>query len=149
MNKNPLLVIFLTVFVDLVGFGIIIPLSPYLARQYGASAFEIGLMMAAYSLMQFIFSPFWGALSDRHGRRPILLMSIFATSLCHLLFYFSTTFWMLFVSRALAGLFSANISTASAFIADVTPAKDRSKNMGLIGAAFGLGFVFGPALGGA
>jgi multidrug resistance protein len=148
MNKNPLVVIFLTVFVDLVGFGIIIPLSPFLARQFGASAFEIGLLMAAYSGMQFIFSPFWGGWSDRLGRRPILLLSIGATALSHLLFYFSTSLWMLFVARALAGLFSANISTASAFIADVTPAKDRSKNMGLIGAAFGLGFVLGPALGG-
>ncbi len=148
MNKNPLAVIFLTVFVDLVGFGIIIPLSPFLARKFGASAFEIGLLMAAYSGMQFIFSPFWGGWSDRLGRRPILLMSIGATALAHLMFYFSTTLWMLFLARALAGLFSANISTASAFIADVTDAKDRSKNMGLIGAAFGLGFVLGPALGG-
>ncbi len=148
MNKKPLLIIFLTVFVDLVGFGIVIPLSPYLARQYGATAFEVGLLLAIYSGMQFLFSPFWGGLSDRFGRRPILLMSIIMTALANLLFFFANSLTLLYVSRALAGAFSANIATAAAFIADVTDEKDRSKNMGLIGAAFGLGFVLGPAIGG-
>jgi len=148
VNKNPLAVIFLTVFLDLVGFGIIIPLSPYLAREFGASAFEVGLLMAVYSGMQFLFSPFWGGLSDRVGRRPVLLVSIAGTALAHTLFYFADHLWLLFVARILAGVFSANISTAMAYIADVTPAQDRSKSMGLIGAAFGLGFVLGPAIAG-
>ncbi len=148
MNKKPLIIIFLTVFVDLVGFGIIIPLTPYLARYYHATAFDIGLLMAIYSGMQFLFSPLWGGLSDRFGRRPILLMSIAMTALANLVFFYANSLPMLFVSRALAGAFSANIATSAAFIADVTEQKDRSKNMGLIGAAFGLGFVLGPALGG-
>lgn len=148
MSNKPLLVIFLTVFIDLVGFGIIIPMSPYLARQFGASPFEVGLLMAVYSGMQFIISPLWGQISDRVGRRPILLLSILGTACAHLLFYFSPTLIWLFVARILAGIFSANISTATAYIADVTDVKSRSKNMGLIGMAFGLGFVLGPALGG-
>ena len=148
MKKSPLAVIFLTVFLDLVGFGIIIPLSPYLAREFGASAFEVGMLMAVYSAMQFLFSPFWGGLSDRLGRRPILLVSIAGTALAHTLFYFAHDLWLLFLARTLAGIFGANISTAMAYIADVTSEKDRSKNMGLIGAAFGLGFVLGPAIAG-
>jgi DHA1 family tetracycline resistance protein-like MFS transporter len=148
MQKKPLLVIFLTVFIDLVGFGIIIPLSPYLARTYGASPLHVGLLMAIFSTMQFLFSPVWGRISDRVGRRPVLLISIAGTALAHLLFYFASELVMLFVARALAGIFSANISTAMAYIADVTNEKDRSKNMGLIGAAFGLGFICGPVLGG-
>ena len=148
MKKNLLAVIFLTVFLDLVGFGIIIPLSPYLAREFGASAYEVGMLMAVYSAMQFLFSPFWGGLSDRLGRRPILLVSIAGTALAHTLFYFAHDLWLLFLARTLAGIFGANISTAMAYIADVTSEKDRSKNMGLIGAAFGLGFVLGPAIAG-
>ncbi len=148
MNKKPLLIIFLTVFVDLVGFGIVIPMSPYLARTYGATAFEVGLLLAIYSAMQFFFSPVWGGLSDRFGRRPILLMSIIMTAASNLLFFYANSLLLLFVSRALAGAFSANIATSAAFIADVTDEKSRSKNMGLIGAAFGLGFVLGPAIGG-
>lgn len=148
MNKKPLLVIFLTVFLDLVGFGIIIPLSPFLARQFGASAFEVGVLMAVYSAMQFLFSPLWGRLSDRVGRRPVLLISIAGTALAHLLFYFAPSFFILILARLFAGVFSANISTAMAYIADVTGPQERSKSMGLIGAAFGLGFVLGPALGG-
>lgn len=148
MKNRSLLIIFLTVLMDLIGFGIIIPLSPYLARQYGASAFQVGLLMAIYSGMQFIFSPLWGGLSDRWGRRPILLLSILGTAVGHFLFYSADTMFMLFFARFLAGIFSANISTAAAVIADVTPPQERSKNMGLIGAAIGLGFVIGPALGG-
>ncbi|MCB0350063.1 MAG: MFS transporter [Bdellovibrionales bacterium] len=148
MSKRPIFVIFLTVFIDLVGFGIIIPLSPYLARTFGATPFEIGLLMAVYSAMQFLFSPFWGRISDRVGRRPILLLSIAGTGLAHLLFYYADHLWILFLARTLAGVFGANISTAMAYIADITSEKDRSKSMGLIGAAFGLGFICGPALGG-
>jgi DHA1 family tetracycline resistance protein-like MFS transporter len=147
-RKKALIVVFITVFIDLVGFGIIIPLSPYLSRHFGASALEVGLLMAIYSAMQFLFSPFWGQLSDRWGRRPIMLISIFVAALSHLAFAFSTQYWMLFVARLFAGIGGANISTAMAYMADISSEKDRSKTMGLIGAAFGLGFVFGPFLGG-
>jgi MFS family permease len=146
--KKPLLVIFLTVFIDLVGFGIIIPLSPYLASHFGASAFKIGLLMAIYSAMQFLFSPFWGGLSDRYGRRPIILVSLLGAGFAHLTFAFATTYTMLFMARLFAGIFGANISTAMAYIADITEPNERSKGMGMIGAAFGLGFILGPALGG-
>ena len=148
MSNKPKLVLFLTVFLDLVGFGIIIPLSPYLSRQFGADAFEIGLLMAVYSAMQFLFNPFWGKISDRYGRRPIILMSVLGAGLSHLAFSFGNTFTILFIARMFAGIFGANISTAMAAMADLSEDKDRSKAMGLIGAAFGLGFVFGPFLGG-
>lgn len=148
LKSSPVLVVFLIVFIDLVGFGIIIPLGPYYATHVGASPAEVGVLMAIYSLMQFVFSPFWGKLSDKIGRRPILLMSLLGSSLSYLFFAFSTQFWMLLVARAFAGFFTANISTAMAYIADVTDEKDRSKGMGLIGAAFGLGFIMGPAIGG-
>lgn len=147
IKNKPLIVIFLTVFIDLIGFGIIIPLSPYLARDFGADAFQVGLLMTVYSGAQFLFSPMWGQLSDRWGRRPIILMSLVGAGLSHFLFAFSTSYEMLFLARLLAGIFGANISTAMAYIADITDEKDRSKNMGLVGAAFGLGFVLGPALG--
>jgi len=148
MHKKPFLVIFLTVFLDLVGFGIIIPLSPYLAREYGASAFHVGLLMAIYSGFQFLFAPFWGQLSDRWGRRPIILISLMGSVVSHSLFAFAGSLSLLFIARALAGIFGANISAAMAYMADLTGSKERSKAMGLIGAAFGLGFVFGPFLGG-
>ncbi|MEQ1878529.1 MAG: MFS transporter, partial [Bdellovibrionia bacterium] len=147
-NKSALTIIFLTVFIDLVGFGIIIPLSPYLAKTYGATPFEVGLLMAIYSLAQFIFSPIWGRLSDRIGRRPVILISLFGTGIAHLIFAWSTTLEMLFISRAFAGIAGGNLSAAMAYVADVTGTKDRSKGMGMIGAAFGLGFILGPVLGG-
>ncbi|MEK7355432.1 MAG: MFS transporter, partial [Bdellovibrionota bacterium] len=146
-RRSPLGVIFLTVFIDLVGFGIIIPLSPYLAREFDATPFEIGLLLSVYSVMQFLFSPFWGRLSDRIGRRPVILMSLLGGSASYLLFAFSQSLTLLFVARGLAGLFGGNISTAHAYIADVTKPEDRSKGMGLLGAAFGLGFIFGPLIG--
>lgn len=145
---SPLVVIFLTIFIDLVGFGIIIPLSPFLSRNFGASPAQIGWLMAIYSLMQFVFAPFWGKLSDRIGRRPIMLVSIFGGFGSYVLFAFATSFAGLFVARMFAGICGANVSTAMAYIADVSSEKDRSKSMGLIGAAFGLGFIFGPVIGG-
>lgn len=145
---SPKVIIFITVFIDLIGFGIIIPLSPFLATKFGADALQVGLLMSIYSLMQFLFAPFWGQLSDTHGRRPIILLSLFGAAASHLLFAFGDHLWVLFLARGLAGLFGANISTAMAYIADVTDEKDRSKGMGMIGAAFGLGFMLGPFLGG-
>jgi multidrug resistance protein len=137
----------LTILLDLLGFGMILPLLPFYALTYGASALEIGLLSSVYSLGQFLFAPLWGQLSDRWGRRPVLLASIFATSVAHLLLALAPTLWMLFLARAAAGIFAANYSTAQAYVADVTEGKDRAKGMGLVGAAFGLGFVLGPAMG--
>lgn len=126
----------------------IIPVNPYLASQYGATPAQVGLLLTTYSLFQFIFSPFWGALSDRFGRRPILLTTLAGGAVAYTCYGFATSLEMLFVARGLAGFFGANISTASAYIADITPPEDRAKGMGLVGAAFGLGFIFGPVLGG-
>lgn len=148
MKDKRLLIIFLTVFIDLVGFGIIIPLNPYLAEAFGASPFQVGLLMSVYSLMQFLFSPIWGQLSDRYGRRPIILMSLLGAALAHTGFAFASQFGGLVLARGLAGLFGGNISTAMAYIADITDEKNRSKGMGLVGAAFGMGFLLGPMIGG-
>ncbi len=143
-----MLIIFMTVFIDLLGFGIIIPLTPYLARHFSASPFQIGFLMSIYSIMQFLFSPFWGGWSDKIGRRPIILLSLLGGAGSYLVFGFATNFWTLVVARGLAGLFGGNISAAHAYIADITTEKDRSKGMGMLGAAFGLGFIFGPLIGG-
>lgn len=126
----------------------IIPLIPYLAKEYQASGTEIGLLMSLFSLMQFIFSPWWGRLSDRVGRKPVMLTSIFGVFCSYILFSFSQTLASLFLARGLAGFFSANISVAQAYVADTTDKGGRSVAMGLIGAAFGLGFICGPLLGG-
>ena len=150
MKRSPLLVIFITVFIDLVGFGIVIPVLPFYAQgtKFGATPREVGLLFASYSVMQLIFAPVLGRLSDKYGRRPVLLISLIGTSLGFLILGFATTLWMLFLGRIIDGISGGNISTAQAYIADVTTKEDRAKGMGLIGAAFGLGFVFGPAIGG-
>ena len=150
MKRSPLLVIFITVFIDLVGFGIVIPVLPFYAEgtKFGATPREVGLLFASYSVMQLIFAPVLGRLSDKYGRRPVLLISLIGTSLGFLILGFATTLWMLFLGRIIDGISGGNISTAQAYIADVTTKEDRAKGMGLIGAAFGLGFVFGPAIGG-
>lgn len=147
-QKRALKLIFFTILLDLIGFGIILPLLPYLARQFSASPLEIGLLMTIFSLMQFLFSPLWGKLSDRFGRRPIILISLVGAIISYMSFAFSTSLWMLFAARGLAGFFAANISAAQAYIADITSKEQRSVGMGLIGAAFGLGFVLGPVLAG-
>lgn len=146
--SSPLGIIFLTVFIDLIGFGMIIPILPLYARDLGASGQTIGWLVGIYSLMQFIFSPLFGKLSDRVGRRPILLFSIIGTSVGFLIMGLAHTLWLLFAARIIDGASGGNISTAQAYIADVTAPENRSKSMGLIGAAFGLGFTFGPAIGG-
>lgn len=147
-SKLPLLLIFLTVFIDLIGFGIIIPLMPMFAEKFGANALTVGLLLTTYSLMQFIFTPFWGRLSDNIGRRPVLLISLSASAIGYLIWGFSNSLEMLFLSRLVAGFGNANLAVAQAYIADITTAENRAKGMGLVGAAFGLGFVFGPAIGG-
>src|ERR1035438_7009478 len=156
MNRKPsLLVVFLTVFIDLIGFGIVVPLVPIFSRHYGASGWVIGAIIPSFSAMQFVFSPIWGRLSDRHGRRPILLISTAGAALSYVLFAIGSGFenhaaalWALLVARAFAGICGANITVAQAYIADITPPENRSKRMALIGVAFGLGFIFGPAIGG-
>ena len=148
MKKNPLIAVFLVVFIDLVGFGIVIPILPYYAKSFGAEATTLGWLMMCYSGMQFLFSPFWGSLSDRIGRRPVILTCLIGISASMALLGFAKSLVWLFAARLLAGFFGANISTAAAYIADVTKPEDRAKGMGMIGAAFGLGFLFGPALGG-
>src|SRR3989475_4127735 len=150
MKRSPLLVIFITVFIDLVGFGIVIPVLPYYAEgtKFGATPSQVGLLFASYSIMQLVFAPVLGRLSDKYGRRPVLLTSLLGTSVGFLILGFATALWMLFLGRIIDGISGGNISTAQAYIADVTTKENRAKGMGLIGAAFGLGFVFGPAIGG-
>jgi len=141
-------VLFLIVVVDLIGFGIIIPLLPFYAEHYQASPAQVGLLMAIYSAAQFISAPFWGRLSDRIGRRPVLLGTIFAASLSYIWLGFADSLIMLFAARAVGGLMAGNISTAFAYAADMTTKENRAKGMGMIGAAFSIGFILGPALGG-
>lgn len=148
MRKSSLLNIFLVVFIDLVGFGIVIPILPYYAQAYGATAWQLGWLMTSYSLMQFVVAPLWGRLSDRVGRRPVLVGSILGTALSMTLLGFAPNLLWLFVGRAVAGICAANISTAYAYVADVTTEENRARGMGMVGAAFGLGFIFGPAIGG-
>ncbi|MCE9635407.1 MAG: MFS transporter [Planctomycetes bacterium] len=148
MKRSPLAVLFLVVFIDLVGFGIVLPLLPRYARDYHATGFEQGMLMASFSAMQFLFAPVWGRLSDRIGRRPVLMIGLFGSILAYSMFAVSDSYSMLLVSRIAAGLFGATIGTAQAYIADVTPENERGKGMALIGAAFGIGFTVGPAIGG-
>ena len=155
MRKPSVLVIFLTVFIDLVGFGIVVPLVPVYSRHFGAQGWKIGVIIASFSAMQFIFSPIWGRWSDRYGRRPILLVSTAGAACSYVLFALSSglanhqaAIWLMILSRAFAGLCGGNITVAQAYIADITPPEQRSRRMGLIGMAFGLGFIFGPAIGG-
>jgi len=146
-QRSPLVVLFLTVFIDLMGFGIVIPLLPIYAERMHASAAAAGSLIGVYSLMQLLFAPVWGAISDRVGRRPVLLVSLSASVMSYLLLAGAWSLPMLFAARLLAGVAGANIPVAQAYIADVTSGADRARGMGLIGAAFGLGMVVGPAVG--
>lgn len=141
-------ILFLVVFVDLLGFGMVIPVMPIYAEHLGASEAATGWLSTGYSLMQFVFAPLWGRLSDRIGRRPVLLVSIAMTAVAFLLYGVAGSFVVLLISRLFAGAATANIAIAQAYVADVTPPEGRARGMGMIGAAFGLGFVFGPAVGG-
>src|SRR5918912_1241610 len=139
MRRSPLLVIFVTVFIDLIGFGIVIPVLPYYVEgtKFNATPRAVGLLFASYSVMQLIFTPILGRLSDRYGRRPVLFLSLLGTSLGFMILGFATTLWMLFVGRIIDGITGGNISTAQAYIADITPPEERAKGMGLVGAASG------------
>ena len=147
-NRGALSVLFLTTFLDLLGFGVIIPILPLFSESLGASDTQVGFIAAIYALMNFTFSPFWGRMSDRHGRRPIILVSVLITMMAYLIFSQTETLLVLVLSRVFSGIGSANIGAAQAYIGDVTTPQNRAKSMGLIGAAFGLGFVFGPPIGG-
>lgn len=147
-KKSPLFIIFTTVLVDLIGFGMVIPLVGLYGRHYGATPFQLSILGAIFSILQFFFTPLWGSLSDRVGRRPIILISLAGSTFSYAIFGFAPSYAWLLIARAFGGLFAANISAAQAYIADVTAPKDRAKGMGLIGAAFGIGFTLGPPLGG-
>jgi multidrug resistance protein len=148
LKKSALGVLFLTVVVDLLGFGIVLPLLPRYAEMYDVSGAQIGLLFASFSAMQFLCAPFWGRLSDRIGRRGPLMIGLFGSVASYTLFAFADSYELLLVSRITAGFFGATIGTAQAYIADVTGREDRGKQMALIGAAFGVGFTVGPAVGG-
>jgi len=169
-KRMPLLIIFLTVLIDMIGFGMLLPLLPYYAESFAHDVATLkqvieqilpfytpagtgvgvvlGLLFSIYSLMQFIFAPILGRLSDRFGRRPIILLSLSGNFISYIIMAFAPNLWVLFLSRFLAGITGANISASQAYIADVTPPEKRAQGMGLIGAAFGLGFILGPALSG-
>ena len=140
--------VLLTVLLDLLGFGLVIPLLSFYAESFGANAMQVTALMASYSVAQFMFAPLWGSLSDRVGRRPVMLVSVAGTALFLALFASATELWMLFLLRFLHGACAANIGTAQAVVADLTTPESRARGMGLIGASFGLGFTFGPFLGG-
>ncbi len=145
---SPLFVIFLTVFIDMVGFGIVIPVLPLYAEHFHATPVEIGWLTGIYSGMQIIFMPILGRLSDRFGRRPVLIVSLAGTALGFLIMGWATSLPLLFAARIIDGATGGNISTAQAYIADISTPENRSRSMGVIGAAFGLGFTFGPMIGG-
>lgn len=148
-SKSQLSMIFIVVFVDLLGFGILIPILPAFAtKELGLGETSIGIVLASYSLVQFIFNPIFGGLSDKFGRRKIILYTLLINALGYVIFAFSHSLLMLLISRVVAGIGGSSIGVAQAYIADVTTSEERSKGMGLIGVAFALGFVFGPVLGG-
>ena len=148
MRTARLSTIFAIVFVDLLGFSLILPLVPYYAKVFNASDTLIGFLVASYAAAQLIGAPVLGRLSDRYGRRPVLLVSILGTAIGFIILGFANSLWVLFASRILDGATGGNISVAQAYITDITDRKNRAKGLGLIGAAFGLGFIIGPAVGG-
>jgi len=147
-SRSATFALFFTVFIDLIGFGIVLPLLPSYAARLQVDDVGIGFVVASFSLMQFLLAPWWGRLSDRVGRRPVILVGLAGSALSYLLFAYAGNFWILLLSRVIAGGMGATVNVAQAYLADVTPPERRAKAMGLIGAAFGLGFVVGPAIGG-
>lgn len=141
-------IIFLTVFIDLLGFGIVIPILPNYVISLGATTFTAGVIAGSFSLMNFVMTSYLGAWSDKIGRRPVLFFTVLMNALSYLLLAYSHTIWMILISRIIAGIGSANISVAQAYITDITPPEQRTRKMAIIGMAFGLGFMFGPPIGG-
>lgn len=148
-TNRALPILFAVMFLVMVGFGIIIPVLPFYAEEVGASPTQLGLLMAVYSLMQLIFAPVWGRISDRIGRKPVIMIGILGLSFSFIFQGMSDQLWMLFAARIFGGILSsANMPTVMAYVADITTPENRGKGMGIVGAATGLGFVFGPAIGG-
>jgi MFS transporter, DHA1 family, tetracycline resistance protein len=147
-ENRTLFIVFFTILMDLIGFGVIIPISPFFAESLGANPALITLLGAIYSLTQFLFAPFWGRLSDRIGRRPVILTSIAIAAGGYVVFAYAESYWMLLAARMISGFGTANFGAAQAIIADSTPPERRARGMGILGAAFGLGFTLGPAFGG-
>lgn len=148
-NKRPFWIIFTTVTIDLLGFGMILPLLPIYGRTFGVSEAKMGLVLGAYSLMQFFCAPLLGRLSDRIGRRPVLCISILGTAIGHFVLAAAGSFWLLILGRMIDGVAGSNIATAQAYIADISPPEERTRNIGMwFGAAFGIGFAMGPFFGG-
>jgi DHA1 family tetracycline resistance protein-like MFS transporter len=147
-SRASLPVLFSVVVVDLIGFGIVIPVLPFLAEAYGASATALGALLTSYAVMQALFAPVWGRVSDRFGRRPVMLATIAGSSVALLLLGLADSLAGLFVARTLGGIFGANISVATAYVTDITSEDQRTTWMGMIGASFGVGFILGPAIGG-
>ncbi len=148
-NRSSLVLIFLTVFIDLLGFGILIPILPsFSVKELHVDEAAIGIAIAIYSFVQFLFNPVLGKLSDKYGRKPVIVVCLFLNAMGYIVFAFTHSYLMLLASRVIAGIGGSSIGVAQAYIADVTTRENRSKGMGLIGAAFGLGFVFGPLIGG-
>ena len=148
-NRSSLVLIFLTVFIDLLGFGILIPILPsFSVKELHVDEAAIGIAIAIYSFVQFLFNPVLGKLSDKYGRKPVIVVCLFLNAMGYVVFAFTHSYLMLLASRVIAGIGGSSIGVAQAYIADVTTRENRSKGMGLIGAAFGLGFVFGPLIGG-
>ena len=148
-SRSTLPILFSVVVVDLIGFGIVVPVLPFYAREYGASATTLGFLVMVYAAAQFVCAPLWGRLSDRVGRRPVMLLTVAGTALSLLVLGLADSLAWVFVARVLGGGFAANVSVASAYIADVTGEDERTRWMGMLGASFGIGFLLGPALGGA
>lgn len=148
-RKTATALIFGIIFLDMMGVGLIAPLMPYITERFGDSALRVGILTSAYSVAQFLASPVLGALSDRFGRRPVLIISLIGTAIGYFVFASADVFWLLVAARLLDGVTGGNVSTAQAYIGDITPPQDRAKTFGLMGAAFGLGFTLGPALGAA
>jgi MFS transporter, DHA1 family, tetracycline resistance protein len=142
------IILFLTLFIDLMGFGLVLPLLPLYAQHYGAKPYQATLLVAVYSLMQFFYTPFWGSISDKYGRRPVILLTLFGTAIAYIGLGFSNSLDMLFFARSLAGMMGGNISVVMASMADITTPENRSGGIGLLGAGIGLGLIFGPAIGG-
>lgn len=148
LRTSRLAILFVTVLVDMIGFGIVLPLLPYYAESFGASPAEVTLLIASFSAMQFVAVPIWGKLSDRVGRRPFIVAGLFASAASYLIFGVAESLAMLFLSRVTAGAAGGTISVAQAYVADTTSAGDRAHGMGMLGAAAGLGVLIGPAIGG-
>jgi MFS family permease len=147
-HRSTLPILFSVIIIDLIGFGIVLPILPFYAERFDASASTLGLLLSTHAALQFVFSPIWGRVSDRIGRRRVMLVTIAGTSVALLMLGLADSMAWIFVARALSGIFGANISVATAYVSDVTDESERTRWMGMVGASFGVGFVLGPAIGG-